>query len=253
MYKILAKTLFVAKKIIYLPSCHSTNEVASKLLETNGVQEGTVVITNDQTNGKGQRGNSWEADKGKNLTFSLILKPQFILVCEQFNLNILISLGITDALNKIQDGFTVKWPNDIYYHNSKIAGILIQNNIKGKTIDTSIVGIGININQQLFQEQKAQSLSQVTGKIYDLQEVLNTILSCIELRYLELKNGYIGRLEKDYKNRMYRFGETHLYRAEETFRGTIIGITKEGQLEIDTGEGVRKFLFKEVEFLNDAF
>lgn len=210
-----------------------------------------MVITNDQTNGKGQRGNSWEAAKGENLTFSLILKPQFVLISEQFNLNILISLGITDALNKIQDGFTVKWPNDIYYLNKKIAGILIQNNIKGKTIDTSIVGMGININQQLFQEPKAQSLSQITGELYDLQQVLNNILTCIELRYLKLKNGQIDRLEKDYLNRLYRLGENHLYKAGDIFSGKIVGVSRDGQLHIDTTQGVRKFLFKEVEFIHD--
>ncbi|MEL7003474.1 MAG: biotin--[acetyl-CoA-carboxylase] ligase [Bacteroidota bacterium] len=249
MYKILAKTLFVGKKLIFLPSCHSTNEVATKLLETNDLLEGTVVITNDQTKGRGQRGNSWESQKEQNLTFSLILKPKFLSVSEQFRLNILISVGITDALNKIKTGFKVKWPNDIYYQDRKIAGILIQNNIKGRLIDTSVVGIGLNVNQQSFEEPKAISLNLITDEKHDLQKILNEVLVCIESRYIELKNGQLEKLKGSYLDNLYRLGENHSYQAENKFEGKIMGVTEDGQLEIDTKDGIRRFAFKEVEFL----
>ena len=139
MYKILAKTVFVGKKIIFLPSCHSTNEVTSSFLENGGLPEGTIVVTNKQTAGRGQRGNTWESEPEKNLTFSTIFKPDFVSLAHQFQLNIVVSLGILDALNTIKEGFQVKWPNDIYYGNKKICGILIQNSIVGKKITSTLL------------------------------------------------------------------------------------------------------------------
>ncbi|UII33048.1 biotin--[acetyl-CoA-carboxylase] ligase [Fulvivirga ulvae] len=249
MYKIPAKTLFLGKKIIFLPTCHSTNDEAAHLLEKHPVIEGTIVITSNQTAGKGQRGNAWLTEPGKNLTFTLVLKPNFLSIVQQFNLNIIISLGIIDYLNSIKNGFQVKWPNDIYYKEQKVCGILIQNVLKNNRIEYAITGIGLNINQQKFPENKAISLAQITGEIYDLETALSSLCEHLERRYLQLKRGETGNLRHEYLNNMYRFGEDHLYKDKEVFQGRITGVTEQGLLEVETYKGLKQFNFKEVEFL----
>lgn len=231
-----------------MTTCHSTNEEAALLIEKQPVIEGTIVITDNQMAGKGQRGNHWNSAPGKNLTFSIVLKPIFLSIVQQFDLNIVISLGILDYLNSIRSGFEVKWPNDIYFGDQKVCGILIQNTIKGNTLDQTIAGIGLNINQQEFAEPKAISLSKITGQEFNLNEVFEQLLSCIEKRYLQLKRGY-KELKQDYLNGMYRFGQDYLYRADEVFSGRITGISAQGLLEIQTNQGLKQFGFKEVEFI----
>ncbi|UII29007.1 biotin--[acetyl-CoA-carboxylase] ligase [Fulvivirga maritima] len=249
MYKILAKTLFIGKNLVFLPSCHSTNDIAQELL-SEGTIEGTVIITENQTNGRGQRGNGWESEPGKNLTFSLILKPTFLSVNQQFELNRVVSLGICDFLKTYKTGFQVKWPNDIYYHDRKICGILIQNSIKKGHIDSSIVGIGLNINQQDFNEEKPISLSQIIGEAISLPEALENLAQHIETRYLTLRAGNRELLRKDYLHHLYRFGEEYLYKANnEVFNGRITDVSPEGRLEVQSNSGIQHFDFKEVEFI----
>ena len=232
-----------------MTTCHSTNDEAAFLTEKQKVIEGTIVITDNQTAGKGQRGNSWNSTPGKNLTFSIILKPNFLSIVQQFDLNIAISLGILDYLNGIKSGFEVKWPNDVYYEDMKVCGMLIQNTIKGQRLEYTIVGIGLNINQQKFIDAKAVSLSTITKRSFNLSEEFERLLLSVEKRYIQLKRGESATLKQDYLNHMYRFGEDYLYRSDEVFNGRITGITDQGLLEIQTNQGLKHFGFKEVEFL----
>lgn len=232
-----------------MTTCHSTNEEAALLIEKQRVIEGTIVITDNQIAGKGQRGNHWNSAPGKNLTFSIVLKPIFLSIVQQFDLNIVISLGILDYLNSVRSGFEVKWPNDIYFGDHKVCGILIQNTIKGNTLDQTIAGIGLNINQQEFAEPKAISLGKITGQEFNLNEIFQQLLLAIEKRYFQLKRGDYQELKQDYLNCMYRFGEDYLFRADEVFNGRITGITTQGLLEIQTNQGLKHFGFKEVEFI----
>ena len=127
MYKILAKLPFETNHVHYLPSCHSTNEVAQDLLQS-GAKEGTIVITDNQIAGKGQRGNVWVSEPNQNLTFSLILHPHFLIPNEQFLITIAVSLALKEVLEEFLPGeVKIKWPNDIYYRGSKLAGLLIEN------------------------------------------------------------------------------------------------------------------------------
>ncbi len=249
MYKILAKTLFVGKKLVFLPSCHSTNKEAAKFQKNDHLPEGTIVITNNQTAGKGQRGNTWESLPNQNLTFSILLKPTFLPVSEQFHLNMAISLGLLDYLKTIKKGFLIKWPNDMYFQNSKTAGILIENSVRENRLENSIVGIGLNVNQTSFQTKKATSLSMVTDNEYLLNEVLENLCSCLEWRYIQLKKGQINSLKSDYLNHLLGFCEERLYKSDEIFNGKIIGVTDGGLLQMETHEGVRNFDFKQIEFL----
>ncbi|MTI22407.1 biotin--[acetyl-CoA-carboxylase] ligase [Fulvivirga sp. RKSG066] len=249
MYKSLAKTLFVGKTVIFLPSCHSTNEEAVIYSGKTSFTEGSIVITDKQIAGKGQRGNSWESAPGTNLTFSVFLRPTFVPIAAQFDLNICISLGILDFLSQFDDGFQVKWPNDIYYHNKKICGILIQNFLKQGRIEKSIVGIGININQESFNVESAISLSQLTGRKHDLADMLNEVCSRIEARYMTLRAKGVNALREHYLQNLYWFGEDHIFKNGKAFIGRIVGISKEGKLEIETKTGLRLFSMKEVQFV----
>ncbi len=249
MYKIPAKTLFMGKKLVFLTTCHSTNEEAYDRIGKEDIPDGMVIITNDQTRGRGQMGNSWESAPGENLTFSLILRPTFLSVNEQFRLTMAISLGILDVLKNYGPGFSVKWPNDIYYDDRKISGILIQNTLKGRQLDYSIVGIGLNVNQQRFINPTATSLGSIAGKQQDLQIIFETLISQLEARYLLLKNDFTPRLKKEYLQSMYQFGEDHLYKSNEIFSGRIVDVRSSGELVIETSKGERDFRFKEVEFL----
>ncbi len=154
LYKIPANTNFIGKKFIYLPSCHSTNDIAAELLPH--LDEGTVVIAAHQTNGRGQRGNSWEAEAGANLTFSIVLKPNFLPASQQFYFNMAVALGIIRGLRYFFEGnrsnssdksdqLKLKWSNDIYFQDFKLGGVLIENTIESTNLKNSVVGIGINM------------------------------------------------------------------------------------------------------------
>ena len=211
--------------------------------------EGTLVITNDQAAGQGQRGNHWESEAGKNLTFSIIFRPTFIPIDKQFRLSMAIALGITDCLNHLAEGFLIKWPNDIYYGDRKICGILIHNGIKDNTISNAVVGIGLNVNQRSFQQPRAVSLTNILAKELDLVHLLEDVCQHIEKRYLQLKLGESQRLKSQYLQQLMGFGEHRLYSDGSDFSGRIVDVHENGELEIERHDGVKLYGFKEVEFI----
>jgi BirA family biotin operon repressor/biotin-[acetyl-CoA-carboxylase] ligase len=251
LYNISANTIFTGKTLVYLPTCHSTNDYAGRLLSEENPIEGTLVITPEQTAGKGQRGNSWEAEFNKNLTFSLIFKPLFLSVSHQFYLNIISSLAVRDTVaNLLQTEVKVKWPNDIYLDNKKIAGILIQNSIKKNHIGSTVIGIGLNVNQDLFQDRKAISMKNYFKEEISIDQVLNLLLEKIEAYYLKLRDNKLEELYQNYLANLYRFNELHDFKSDNTcFSGTITGLDENGRLIIKVKEETRAFSFKEVEFV----
>ncbi len=253
MYKIPANTLFMGGNLVFVPECHSTNTLALQLCQQPSTPEGTVVITNNQTAGRGQRGNSWEAQPGMNLTLSVILKPVFLDLKDQFYLNMIISLGIHDYLvtKKISNSH-IKWPNDVMVGRKKLCGILIENQIQGSRFTNSVAGVGININQQNFTNDTATSLSIVTGTEYILQDELEQLLQKIEARYLQLRQNAHAKIKSNYLNALYWKGETHQFASHgENFSGVIQGIDDAGRLNVqrsDTHE-VKSFDLKEISYL----
>jgi BirA family transcriptional regulator, biotin operon repressor / biotin---[acetyl-CoA-carboxylase] ligase len=289
------KTIFLGRNCIELEQTDSTSNYLTRLL-TSYLQssiagraggeplfEGTLVIAKHQKQGRGQRGAAWESEAGKNLIFSFFLRPIFLKIGDQFQLNKAISLGVMEFLQvhlfplegrKEGEGtlhsdqgngrdvrVSVKWPNDIYIDNKKIAGILIENSVSGNELRHSIVGIGININQQKFPIElpNPTSLKLVTGKEFELRECLEEICSCIERRYLQLRNvnclqgaSAKGRqnINTDYLESLYRFNEWTNYK----YRGGIInakitGVSQVGKLILKTHTGeVVECDFKEVGF-----
>ncbi|WP_080057065.1 biotin--[acetyl-CoA-carboxylase] ligase [Spirosoma aerolatum] len=253
MYKIYPKTLFLGQIIQYLPSCQSTNDEASALIAHADPSEGTLVITDNQTAGRGQRGNQWEAKTGQNLTVSAILRPTFLSASEQFWLNIALSLGIYDTLHPlIGDSLRIKWPNDIYVGNQKLGGILIENILHGYNIEWSIVGMGLNINQTEFGYTTATSLQLQSPlpNAYDLPGILSRLCETLEQRYIQLRSGQRDSLKINYLQILYRYQEEHSFESEgQLFRGTIVGVDTTGRLAIAVDGQVRYFGFKEVSFI----
>lgn len=256
MYKIQPKTVFLGKTSEYLPVCHSTNDYCQQLLAINEPENGFFVHADFQTKGRGQRGNNWEAIEGQNVLMSIILKPNFLKATDQFQLNMAVSLGILAAIksifqeNEIHNNLKIKWPNDIYFENKKLGGILIENTILGSNLNYSIIGIGLNVNQLFFENRNAISVLQILNKAetINLNTVFEKILEQIEYYYLKLKSG--ENLEMEYLKSLFRIDEYHNFRKnEQIFTGKIIGIDVFGRLKIEVENEVQVFDFKEVGFV----
>lgn len=251
MYKIPAKTLFMGHSVVFMPECHSTNDEALKLYQKlNGTAEGTVVITQNQLAGRGQRGNRWLSAPGQNLTFSVILKPHFLSVSDQFLLNMAVSVALYDYLSAaLPAAVKIKWPNDLLADEEKIAGILVENVLTGQQINCAVCGIGLNVNQ-LEWPLKATSMRHHLGKVLSLQEVFEQLMECLEPRYLMLRSSAEREpLREKYLEVLYRRGERHTYRSGPTeFRGTITGIDATGHLVVDTDQGIQAFDLKEISY-----
>ncbi len=254
MYNIEPDTFFIGKKSIYLPNCHSTNDVATELLAKKEVSEGTIISTSYQTAGKGQRGNRWESEADKNLMCSLIVSPHFLAPQNQFYLNMVVSLAILDLLdNKLPKSLKVKWPNDIYYTDKKLGGILIESVLKGHAIDSAVLGIGLNINQSCFYHLRAISLSNVTRKNYHVEHLLTSLCEHVEHRYLSLRRGKLQELKQEYIRQMYWYQEVHTFTNLKDnkrlyFQGQVLGVNDTGKLAVQIGGSVRYFNFKEIAF-----
>jgi len=256
LYKTFTDTVFVGKKIVYLPSCQSTNDIAAEKIQQGNGTDGLLIVTSQQTAGRGQRGNSWETQADQNLTFSLILRPSFLLAHEQFQLNMAISMGIHDFLSQFNlPDLCVKWPNDIYCKSKKMGGILIENFLKGNQISHSIIGIGLNINQQAFVHPNAVSLSQLTGANYQLPLLMEEIASCLEKRYLSLRQSGTAKLKQHYLSKLYWYQEERTFQDLRNkgvpieFQGQLLGIGKQGQLIVEKDQKLEEFNFQEIKFL----
>lgn len=250
MYKIPATTVFLGKNLIFMPECHSTSDHLLLLCQQGELAEGSLVVAAHQTAGRGQRGNFWEAQAGKNLTFSFLLKPTFLSVVQQFYLTIIVSLGIRDLLTE-ETGIKVqiKWPNDILMDDLKICGVLIENQILGQKMAGSVVGIGFNVNQLFFSMPTATSLALVTGQVYDLPTLLSRLLSFIERRYLQLREGKLQQLKEQYLEALFLKDQPHRFiTGNQHFDGTICGIDEIGRLLVDTPTGRRPFDIKEIRY-----
>ena len=249
-------TLFVGQNLIKLKEVDSTNNFLKELLsKSEPLAEGTVIMADNQFSGRGQQESIWQTEPGKNISMSIFLKPGFLPIHKQFYLNIAVSLAVSDALmHFVTSGIKVKWPNDIYYLNKKLGGILIENTLTGAAFKSSVIGIGLNINQVIFSEAityKATSLAQILQKEIDLMKILEKIPIFIEKYYLILKSGKYDILHKDYLNRLYNYQVRASYiHNGEVFEGTIIGIEDVGRLIIETASGQKVFNFKEVEFIH---
>ena len=162
----------IGRKIIHLENVDSTNNYTANLLLKGEVDSGTVILADKQTQGRGQRGSVWSSNSGENMLFSLFLSTEILSVNDQFLLSQFVSVSLIQMLRNIGLNAEVKWPNDIYINNKKVAGILIENQLSGYTLKSSIIGVGLNVNQKLFENISATSLYNELGEFISIQSVL---------------------------------------------------------------------------------
>lgn len=216
--------------------------------------EGDIILAERQTAGRGQRGHTWESREGENLTFSLLLEPLFLSPSEQFLISECVALGVCDALLHYGIEAQIKWTNDIYIGDKKLAGILIEHKLQGSALARTVAGIGLNVNQKAFSDDLPNpiSMAQATGREFDREQVLQTVATSLMARYKQLREGGAKELQADYHQRLYRLGQEHCYALPDgsRFRGIIRGVEPTGALRIENERGeLLSFLFKEVEFV----
>ena len=240
--------------IINIESVNSTNAFLKELAHEQILEEGTVIVTQNQTAGKGQRGNSWESEAGKNITCSLLLYPSFLPLNRYFLLSKAVSLGVKETLDAYTDEITVKWPNDIYYNERKIAGILIENELSGNRYNLSVVGIGLNINQESFLSDAPNpvSLKHITGKNYNTEAILKELVKNVFNRYKCLAAGDTENLIRMYHEALYHKTGFHRYEDKEgIFNARIERVSDDGLLHLVTDRNEeRSYAFKNVRFLS---
>lgn len=244
--------------IIYVDETTSTNTLLASSAKQ--FDHGTVLAAHRQSHGRGQRGNSWEAEPNKNLTFSLLLKPSTIVASSQFELSQIVSIAITRVLrSRLEtDEVRIKWPNDIYYRDKKLVGILIENTLSGANIDQSIVGVGINVNQERFLSDAPNPVSMlnIAGKTFDLDSLLEDIVTQIvdDFDQYELQPNPTT-LAAQYRLLMWRAEGFWPYRDNTTdtvFEGRIAAVAPTGHLTLATkGGAFHTYAFKEVTFIID--
>ena len=234
----------------------STNDYLSELCRQGKAEEFYTVIAEKQTAGKGQRGNSWISESGKSLTFSLVLYPTVLEANKQFFLSMLAAVSIVDALTDYTEGFSIKWPNDIYWKDKKIGGILIENELEGKYIVQTIIGIGLNINQETFYSDAPNpiSLKQILGVEVRLEEVLTKVVHGIIGGYRQLENNFevtSQAISTLYRKHLYRREGLFPYRdAQGEFLAEYQDVELDGHLILkDEQDTLRRYAFKEVNFI----
>ncbi|MFV0378288.1 MAG: biotin--[acetyl-CoA-carboxylase] ligase [Mangrovibacterium sp.] len=249
------KSPIIGQSIVRLERVGSTNNYASGQLRENEIEEGTVFLAVSQTAGRGQQTNQWESEDGKNLTFSLILRPAFLEIKDQFMLSKVVCLGLHRFLSDYVDDVRIKWPNDIYVGDRKICGILIENAIMGARFSTSVIGIGLNINQLVFLSDAPNpvSLAQLTGQQYNHDKLLNELLAAIGHYYSLLRNGETETINKAFHENLYWLNEWCPFKDEaHCYTGKICGVNEIGQLRVQEQDGpMHDYHFKEVSYLND--
>ena len=239
--------------LYFYDSLESTNEKLKEITGEKDIPEFSVVMAGYQTAGKGQKGNSWESEKGKNLTVSILLKPGFLSPANQFYVSRIVSLAIVWVLKELGIEPEIKWPNDIYVGDKKIAGILIENTVMGDTLSESIVGIGLNVNQQEFLSgaKNPVSIKNILTRDVDINDTLNNLLEKLIILYMGLYEGETDTIDKAYLKNLYR--RKGLFRFRDIngeFRAEISNIETSGILVLrDTHGKIRRYAFKEVEFV----
>jgi BirA family biotin operon repressor/biotin-[acetyl-CoA-carboxylase] ligase len=236
----MTNTLFIGKVYYHFDELSSTNDWAQELIAKSKPSEGTVVRADTQTAGRGQFGSRWVSPPRQNLLLSIILHPHWLAIQDQWRLSMAVALAVHDAI-QLPDA-SIKWPNDIYLRHRKTAGILIQNTLNGAYLQTAIVGIGINVNQLVFDPflPNPTSLAAHTGGEVDMDALLNRLYVCLEQRYLQLKSGKTDLIRDDYTARLFQksvWAQFVRLSDDTPFDGMILGVTDAGHLQVQLRDG----------------
>lgn len=216
--------------------------------------EGDIVVARHQTAGRGQRGHIWLGGEGENLTFSLCLEPTFLPVNRQFLISQAVALAIVDLLQSEGLSPRIKWTNDIYIGEKKIVGILLEQRLLGGVIARTVAGIGLNVNQRLFDSSLPNPTSMVLecGREFDADTLLQRLSEQLMSRYAQLRSGDEESLRSDYHRLLYRLGEWHTYTLPDgtVVKGKILGVESDGRLIVEHSQGtISRYYFKEIEFV----
>jgi BirA family biotin operon repressor/biotin-[acetyl-CoA-carboxylase] ligase len=232
----------------------STNGEMNRLLGIEDLEEGTVIRAGYQTAGKGHGGNTWSSERGKNLLFSLLLRPESLPLESAFNLSRITSLSITEVLDKQDVMCVIKWPNDILAGTRKIAGILIENSIVGDRISHSVIGVGWNVNQERFDPgiPAPTSMFLEKGCHFDMNLLLEDFRVALEGWYRVLLAGDTERIMESYHTRLHLLGiPARFSDGKDFFVGRIRGVLPAGELELQhEGGELRRYAFKEIEYFD---
>lgn len=244
----------VGEHIIELSSIDSTNNYLSKLINETNVPNGTVILTYNQTKGRGQRGNTWNSAPNKNLSCSYLINLKKIRISDVF----LISMAVANAIHKFisvhfKNGF-IKWPNDILVDNKKICGVLIENNISGKLISQSVIGIGINVNQEIFDNlPHATSFKLEKDMNWNIKNLFKELNIFLSTEINALNSGYTAKIRNYYLNNLLGYNTQRRYRevnnSNAIFEGEILDIENSGVLVMKKGLEIKRYQFKEIEFI----
>lgn len=250
---LMSASLFTGQNKWLLKETGSTNEALKQRLKEEKLPDGSLLIAENQTDGKGQANSKWESEAGKNLTLSYVFYPTFLSPEKQFFLSMAVALGVKDFCEEsLSEEIKIKWPNDIYFTDKKLGGILIENSLQTNKIQSSIIGIGLNINQSSFSENLKNPISfyQLKQHEFDLAELIERLNSYLEKYYLQLRAGHYNFLYKAYVSALYLYNQTHDFETKNgRLRGQIIGVNKEGKLIIESNNKEFKFGMKEVSYL----
>ena len=235
------------RHLIQLDKVDSTNNYANELLKAGQGSCGTIILAHHQQQGRGQRSNTWTAEAGKNLTCSIILKPD-LHPKHSFYLNIVVSLAVRKALSDLGLEAEIKWPNDILIKGKKVCGILIENQVSGDKIVSSVVGIGLNVNQnQMDDLPLATSILMEKNEQTDIEDVLNQIYGYVDFYLNLLMESNFDLLIKHYYQHLYLLGIPSKFKDDEgDFEGVILGIDEVGRLSIQRGDVKKSYEIKEI-------
>ena len=241
-------------KIIKLNAIDSTNTYLKNLCKSESVSDGTLVIAEDQTLGRGQMGATWQSKPGQSLTFSILKRLNELHISDQASITFVVSIAIKNILQKLHiPGITVKWPNDIMSYNQKLCGILIENQLEGSFVVTTIIGIGLNVNESEFNGlPQATSMRLATGITFNREEVLELMTTEIQKQLKILEGGNTAGLKKEYEASLFRKNKVSAF--EDTngfqFNGLIVGVSSSGELLVETEDEVlQTFELKQIRLL----
>lgn len=246
--------------IVRLTETRSTSDALRQMADRGEVADDfTTVVADFQTAGRGQVGNRWESEAGKNLLASTLVRPRGLDVSRHFTLSMAVSLAVADAAADalppgMRERVKIKWPNDIYVGHGKLAGILVENRLSGRAIVESVIGVGVNVNQELFLSDAPNpvSIKGITGRDTDRDALLDCYLASLRLRLAMLGEGDEATILRHYASRLYRadFGFHPFADATGAFEARIVSVAPDGRLTLERRDGQRRdYLFKEVEHI----
>ena len=242
-------------KIIKLSATDSTNSFLKEMASNSVVENFTVVVTENQVKGRGQQGSVWESEVGKNLIFSVFVTFESLSVSDKKYLNYAVSLAVFEVLQQENiPRIAIKWPNDILSAKKKIGGILIENSLKGAKISSSVIGIGLNVNQTSFSSslENASSLTLSSNRTFDLEQLLIEIVTSLKSKISLLNTKAFESIETSYLNVLYKKNIPTMFKDsyDVLFMGIIRGVSKDGKLQVELeDETFKEFGIKEISFL----